>query len=695
MNGREATERRQRNLEFFRRFMPDLHGLVSRHSPSSQLIFTDTGEPDIQTPGGLVYQGRLGEVVAGQLQRFWRAPKRFLMPPLKPGQFDKMTNQFLDGLLKRADAEKIEFADAPTTPESYFLAVFGIGLGRHIDELVEKTDCRFLMIVDQGVGSLCHSLDTYDWHGLAARMESRGGTLSFLIEDNPATVSEYIIQCLGNVNPCSVDGFTYFVHDDTEFPEKVLDIVRRDQSLVLAGLGFFFDETLMLRNAYMNLRSGQSKVFYRPEDIKIDGPVFIVATGPSLDASIPFLRDNADKAVIISCGTALMPLVKNGIVPDFHIEIENISVLPTVAPVAEEHDLSSICLVAASTVDQEAPRFFGRTVYFFRPGHSPYPLLCDSDRYCLKFPDPTVVNAGLSFALEVGFREIYFFGVDLGTKGEGLHHSIDSYHYTDDPIIIPEVLKFEIPLPGNFGGTCLTSKGLLMTRAVLTNAMRNYQDGYRYFNCSDGAMIEGAEPVLAETLSFPDVPGGKHKIVDGIIGGFPVYTSEKLNQAWDKQAFTRAIDDFIEGMAAYFQAGGGFPDRKYLADLIKALSPHRSDVTVEPTGVEKAVRVLFRGTIKMVVISVEHFLARVADRRKAKAFADIAAEEIIRTLEKLRTAALEIVTDPETPSPTIMEDGSASEIIAEMPFTFTNVPRNAPCPCGSGKRFKKCHGIGQ
>ena len=695
MNVQVATERRERNLEFFRRFMPDLHGLVSRHSPSSRLIFTDTGEPDIQTSGGLVYQGRLGEVVAGQLQRFWQAPKRFLIPPLKPGQFDKITNQFLDGLLKRADAEKIEFANAPTTPESYFLAVFGIGLGRHIDELVEKTDCRFLMIVDQGVDSLCHSLDTYDWHGLAARMEARGGALSFLIEDNPAAVSEYIIQCLGTVNPCSVDGFTYFIHDDTEFSGKVFDIVRRDQSLVLAGLGFFFDETLMLRNAYMNLRSGKSKVFHRDEDARLDGPVFVVASGPSLDASIPFIRDNADKAVIISSGSALRPLVKNGIMPDFHIEVENIAVLPLIAPVAEEHDLSSICLVAASTVDQEAQRFFGRTVYFFRPGLSPYPLLCDSDRNCLKFPDPTVVNASLSFALEVGFRDFYFFGVDLGTKGEGLHHSIDSYHYTDDPIVVPETLEFNIPLPGNFGGTSLTSEGLLLTRSVLTRAMRNYQDGYRYFNCSDGAMIEGAEPMLADTLSLPDVPGGKDKIIDGIIGGFPVYTSEKLNQAWDHQAFTRAIDDFIEDMAAQFQAGGIFPDRKYLTGLIKVLSPHQSEVTVEPTGVEKAVRLLFRGTIKMMVICVEHFLARVADRRKANAFAGIAAEEIIRTLEKLRTAALEIATDPETPSPTIMEDGSASEIIPELPYTFTNVARNAPCPCGSGKRFKKCHGIGQ
>ncbi|MCC7003416.1 MAG: SEC-C domain-containing protein [Gemmatimonadaceae bacterium] len=26
------------------------------------------------------------------------------------------------------------------------------------------------------------------------------------------------------------------------------------------------------------------------------------------------------------------------------------------------------------------------------------------------------------------------------------------------------------------------------------------------------------------------------------------------------------------------------------------------------------------------------------------------------------------------------------------PIDFTNVGRNDPCPCGSGKKFKKCHG---
>ena len=26
------------------------------------------------------------------------------------------------------------------------------------------------------------------------------------------------------------------------------------------------------------------------------------------------------------------------------------------------------------------------------------------------------------------------------------------------------------------------------------------------------------------------------------------------------------------------------------------------------------------------------------------------------------------------------------------PSTWKNTPRNAPCPCGSGKKYKHCHG---
>jgi preprotein translocase subunit SecA len=32
------------------------------------------------------------------------------------------------------------------------------------------------------------------------------------------------------------------------------------------------------------------------------------------------------------------------------------------------------------------------------------------------------------------------------------------------------------------------------------------------------------------------------------------------------------------------------------------------------------------------------------------------------------------------------------EIDRDDPSTWGKVPRNAPCPCGSGKKFKQCHG---
>ncbi len=38
------------------------------------------------------------------------------------------------------------------------------------------------------------------------------------------------------------------------------------------------------------------------------------------------------------------------------------------------------------------------------------------------------------------------------------------------------------------------------------------------------------------------------------------------------------------------------------------------------------------------------------------------------------------------------KDNAGAKGIGQMPLEWQNTPRNAPCPCGSGKRFKNCHG---
>ena len=64
---------------------------------------------------------------------------------------------------------------------------------------------------------------------------------------------------------------------------------------------------------------------------------------------------------------------------------------------------------------------------------------------------------------------------------------------------------------------------------------------------------------------------------------------------------------------------------------------------------------------------------------------DIAAGPMAGTATQDASAA------PARPSSTVRH-ASADEIDPNDPSTWGKVGRNAPCPCGSGKKFKHCHG---
>jgi preprotein translocase subunit SecA len=58
-----------------------------------------------------------------------------------------------------------------------------------------------------------------------------------------------------------------------------------------------------------------------------------------------------------------------------------------------------------------------------------------------------------------------------------------------------------------------------------------------------------------------------------------------------------------------------------------------------------------------------------------------------------KPAADGLVTSGDPPPPSAQRGGQGG--VAEPAFAsspYANVGRNDPCPCGSGKKFKKCHG---
>jgi preprotein translocase subunit SecA len=49
-------------------------------------------------------------------------------------------------------------------------------------------------------------------------------------------------------------------------------------------------------------------------------------------------------------------------------------------------------------------------------------------------------------------------------------------------------------------------------------------------------------------------------------------------------------------------------------------------------------------------------------------------------------------TQPRTVTNAPRLAGRPAAVSPTDPATWGKVPRNAPCPCGSGKKFKQCHG---
>jgi len=64
-------------------------------------------------------------------------------------------------------------------------------------------------------------------------------------------------------------------------------------------------------------------------------------------------------------------------------------------------------------------------------------------------------------------------------------------------------------------------------------------------------------------------------------------------------------------------------------------------------------------------------------------------QSLMRELQEQR-AAMEAAAQPDTPAEAAPD--ASSGFVESDPSTWGNPGRNEPCPCGSGKKFKHCHG---
>ena len=629
---------RAKNMEAFQQHHRSLAEKLARHVPASKLIFDGNGQPDVIFEGQKFYDGNHDAFIEEQIEAYKKSPYRFKLAPPEPRRFDTVGRKFLDKILSRAITEmNITFSANHKSMETFFVAMFGIGLGGQIDPIIEITNCKTIIFVDPNIESLYHSLEIYDWANLYEQQTQKRGLLHFLITTDSHDVFDGMKFYVRTGSVPAVDGMHVYRHYNHPLFTSAFEQIRQNGGLFLAGLGFVADEIKMIENTHKNLSTGKAHIYYQQASQFIKTPCFIVGCGPSLDQDIAYIKRNADNAIIFSSGSALGPLLNAGITPDFQIEVENEGILPVMHHVSELHDISDICLVTSTTIEPEIVDYFKNIIYHFRPALSPFGIFSNNEKNTIPYHDPSVINSSVGLAQDLGFREFYMFGCDMGTRDADLHHAKNSYHFRPDAQLPDN--DFCIPVPANFGGGTHTSDGLFWVKSNIEKAIHVNREGRSYYNCSDGAFIDGTMPMFAKKIKLPPLEEShKAKFIADTVAHCPVMTLEEFDTHWRTDEIQTVIDDCMNEIKAITEYADFINEDAHLVDFNNLFFKVDSRIKM-------GVSVLVRGTMQMILLGAVFYTGRIRDKDKAIEFEDIVREEILNISDEIHESCTKLITD--------------------------------------------------
>ena len=498
---------RRRNLQAFRRHQPHVAKILAGIPTTVSVIERDdTGAAqNLLIADTKLYPAPAVEWTAGQMRGFLANPMRITFPNASHTNLTAISLKHYKEMVDFAAGKKWQMASVPVIDSGYMF-VYGIGLGHHLEELIDKVDAHYIVLIEPVVEFLVQSLRVVDWGKLFRLAKRRDKTLYFVLglEDARAVRAiESVIQANGND---FIEGSYFYFHYYSWALKEIYVNFSLQVKNHYNSAGFFEDEVKMVTNAASNARQYS---FHIVEDSRFIGqslPVFIVGSGPSLDTDIEIIRKWRDQVLLFSSGTSLGILLKNGLTPDIHTEVENGELTWSIlSKLSETYDLSGIILAASLTVDPRVPALFNRRWFFFRGALSSSHILMGKHKG-LSGCEPTVANTSLAVTAALGFSTAYLFGVDCGYAEESnKHHSKDSFYYSGDTPYYQED-KFKEHnnqlVPGNFGGTFRASwvyDGSARSLGGLARA-----SGVTLYNCSHGARIEDTIPKAAAAITLPN-----------------------------------------------------------------------------------------------------------------------------------------------------------------------------------------------
>jgi len=293
-----------------------------------------------------------------------------------------------------------------------------------------------------------------------------------------------------------------------------------------------------VRNLTYGLRNLQAGVPIndKPPQLSAQSRIALIASGPSLDNDLAWLKQNQDKLIIFAAHSSMRSLQKHGIRADYQFCLDTELEDSLIEKLQLDFEIPFLPYYKARP---ESLKKFKKVLlinelYKANPVKFERPIL---------HTHPTTGNLAMATATFARPAQLYLIGLDLGFRHLQQDHVADYWANQDKPVQETPAPEPEngrtqpVPFAANFP----ESEGKIYTHAYYSSAhggieeaIITLQGATIVYNLSDGVLIKGAQAQHSAELELSDYP----------------------EKEADKQAFENAFSSAREGVWQPYKTSG-------------------------------------------------------------------------------------------------------------------------------------------
>ena len=460
---------------------------------------------------------------------------------------DGSISAYEDGVLlhsaynpKREAEQAVANSDFPECRAAVF---FGFGLGYAVEAYALRFPDRAVIVVEPDADRFFASLALIDWTAVFASKDCIAA-----LACPPHTVVAFIEKY--GASRCaffSVPSQTAHASHYFDTLRTLVERNRRKDDINAATLERFAKR--WLKNSCKNINNyalmrGVSAYAGNAQGI----PFTIVAAGPSLEDSLPYLSEIKKRSVIVCVETALRACLRAGVEPDFIVVGD-----PQYYAYRHIAGLTSKSSVLVAEI-AVYPSVFSFTCRDFALSSSLFPVGKWFERRIGERGDlgagGSVASAAWNFAYAAGASEIYCCGLDFAFPGKKTHikgsmfeegtHETSVRTFPAETQNLPLLFSAGAEEACDYDGKSVpTDSRMKMFAWWFESRLASCPDAKTYTLCRSGIAIPGIEPAgLRSFLEKPDITVQKKEFIK------KSEASEK-GAPPDKESFESALAEFL------------------------------------------------------------------------------------------------------------------------------------------------------